>query len=72
MNGWQQIHFSRLVFLLHDLPPHLRWKWRRLREKRRTRLQLVSQRGTVWDFRLCSGAWIRRAKRIEHGTESKG
>ena len=62
--AWRRIRFERLAWLLEHAPQRLRWRWQPNRKKG-PRLQVVSPRGAVWDFKLSGGAWIRHAEQAE-------
>jgi hypothetical protein len=52
--------------LVEDLPARLRWSWRVKEHRRRKVLCMVSPRGTVWEFRMNGGSFIRREEE-KHG-----
>jgi hypothetical protein len=56
------VHLARLARVLNAPAPARRWQWRRVVDGKKARLQIVSAHGTVWDFRLAGGAWIRRSE----------
>lgn len=62
MKGWTRIKVRALARLMNGVPLRLQWHWRTSTKKNAPRLQMVSPRGVVWDFRLKGGAWMRRAK----------
>lgn len=50
---------DRLANLIHRVRPALRWQWYHAPTGRK-RLQLLTPRGIVWDFKLSGGAFIRK------------
>ena len=62
---WQKMRLVKMAWLLNHAPERIRWRFRKKSAatdaQRATRLQLVSPRGVVWDFKLNGGAWIKKA-----------
>lgn len=58
--GWERITCLELIDRLHYLPVDMRWKWSRRKRDQSAALHLVEPGGQRWQFKLTSGAWIRR------------
>lgn len=61
MPGWTKIRLRSVSWLCFDAPENLRWAWINTVDDGRTQIKLVSPRGVLWDFKLGSGAWIKRS-----------
>lgn len=60
-NAWRRVHLAKLARVLWGCAPERRWRWQPVKQGERTvRLEIVSDRGVVWDFKLTGGAWIRK------------
>lgn len=63
MEGWTKIKWAGIVTLTDEARGIFAWRWRPVQKRTSRGLQLVSPSGVVWDFKLQSGAWVRRAER---------
>jgi hypothetical protein len=60
MTGWRHIKWVTVVRLTQERPDGRRWTWRKVQDKKRVRLRLVSPQGVEWDFKLNGGAWVKK------------
>lgn len=66
--GWERISCWELGQLTAgETPEGMRWKWRVDLEGGDEKHRLVKPDGSVWDFKLQGGAWM---KRYESNNES--
>lgn len=61
MPEWRRVKFESIRKLLLEVRPALRWRWYCNKRSHAPKLQLVTPRGVVWDFKLSGGAWIRKS-----------
>ena len=60
-SDWEKTDLMQLIWRIEKAPAKRRWRWKADRSGHSTRLQVVDEHGTVWDFKLAGGAWLRRA-----------
>ena len=58
--GWERIRFADVVAATEMGPKRERWRWERQRKNGRTLLFLRKPDGSMWQFKLQGGAWLRR------------
>ncbi len=61
--GWERISWSELVDRLNpELRASARWDWERRRARGRNQLFIRKGDGSLWQFKLSGGAWLRKTE----------
>lgn len=62
MPEWTRVDFQKLRRLILEVREPLRWRWYCNKKAGQPKLQLITPRGVVWDFKLSGGAFIRKSR----------
>lgn len=59
---WRRASFEKLRVLICEVREPLRWRWYCNKRNNHPKLQLITPRGLVWDFKLSGGCWLRKSR----------